>query len=412
MRTALCLLMSLFTACVTVPGPDDDGSGNGPGSGSGSQITPPSGNGGGFGNGGGSGSGGGGTMSGNGSVSCTDDAVTHRTHIRVTGPLLANLIDRDLFNLFGGDLFLDNRWTVEIGYNVSDPGAQPWTSDGGPYDIVMPDGVREFNLVVREPGGGTKHWFDVTRFNVSGSCQHVTGAFGHTPASSGGGNGSLNCSDNGPTTFVTVSGGILAHVFLPFNDAAPSSIKLGYGLPDFKSWTSDSDPYTLQIPSTVTEFNAFVEDSHQYRHWFDVTQFDVSGSCQHVTGAFGHTVPNNGNLGTIDCSPTTTTDWIIRINGVLPHLAGNQTANPVVGSWQMQFESGQTANQHVPYPTNAGKPSLSWQGDGIVYEFRISITDQDFLPELTNLGNQTYALDLSEYAIGSPCYRSGGSLRH
>lgn len=316
---------------------------------------------------------------GNGTISCQD--VGSVTHVTVSAGILSHLFD---------SVTPSSSWVVAFGYGGGTD-AESWVSNSVAYTLTMPNATVGFNLVLREPNG-TLHWLDVSEYSVSGSCSMGTNEFRHTAASVP--NGSLHCSDSGSETTVTISNGILAHVFIPFGSATPSTIRFGYGLTDTENWNQDSSTYVLTMPSTTPEFNLFVRDSNNVDHWFDVNQFNVSGTCSKTTGAFTHTAQSVGN-GSLHCAESGSNTIVTVSNGILSHLVGTPSYSPSL----LQFEYG-------------GSQTLSWNGDGATYAFTMGNTITAFNLRLRDVNGNAFPFDVSEFNVSGTCSKTSTAFTH
>lgn len=314
---------------------------------------------------------------GHGIISCQD--VGSSTHVTISAGILSHLFD---------SVSPSSSWVVAFGYGGGTD-TESWVSDSVAYTLTMPNAATGFNLVLREPNG-TLHWFDVSEYGASGSCTIGTNEFRHGAASVP--NGTLHCSDSGGTTTVTVSNGIMAHVFNQ-NGFTPASLRFGYGLTDWKPWVSDSTSYVLTMPSTTSEFNLFVRDTAGVDHWFDVNQFNVSGTCSKITGAFTHSVTSVGN-GSISCSESGSNTNVTISGGILAHLNGTPGTPSL-----LQFAYG-------------GSQTLSWNGDGAIYTFTMGNTITNFNFQLRDVNANTYAFDVSEWNVSGTCSKTSTAFTH
>ncbi|MFA5854441.1 MAG: hypothetical protein WC866_05170 [Patescibacteria group bacterium] len=312
---------------------------------------------------------------GNGTLGCQD--VGTQTYVTVSAGILAHVFNQNGFTAA----------SLRFGYGLQD--YEAWVSDNVAYTLTMPSTTPEFNLFVRDTAG-VDHWFDVNQFNVTGTCSKITGAFTHTVASTG--NGNLYCSDSGGTTTVTISNGILPHVFNQ-NGFTAASLRFGYGLSDWESWVSDSTSYVLTMPSTTPEFNLFVRDTAGVDHWFDVNQFNVTGTCSKITGAFTHSVTSVGN-GSISCSESGSNTNVTVSGGILAHLSGTPGTPSL-----LQFAYG-------------GSQTLSWNGDGASYTFTMGNTITNFNFQLRDVNANTYAFDVTEFNVSGTCSKTSTSFTH
>ncbi|WKZ29611.1 MAG: hypothetical protein QY323_02670 [Patescibacteria group bacterium] len=316
------------------------------------------------------------TDPGNGTVSCTEQG--SQTYVTISNGILAHVFNQNGFT----------PSSLRFGYGLSD--WESWVSDSTTYVLTMPNTTTEFNLFVRDTAG-VDHWFDVNQFNVSGTCSKITGAFTHAVTSVG--NGSISCAESGSDTNVTISNGILAHVFNQ-NGFTPSSLRFGYGLSDWESWVSDSTTYVLTMPNTTTEFNLFVRDTAGVDHWFDVNQFNVSGTCSKTTGAFTHTAQSVGN-GSLHCAESGSNTTVTVSNGILAHLVGTPSYSPSL----LQFEYG-------------GSQTLSWNGDGATYTFTMGNTVTAFNLRLRDVNGNAFPFDVSEFNVSGTCSKTSNAFTH
>lgn len=343
---------------------------------------------------------GGTTNPGNGTISCSESGPN--TNVTVSSGILSHL--------FVDGLVPTSSWSVRFGYGATDQ--EPWVSDSMSYMLTMPNTVTDLGIVLYNPANSSNpYYLDLSEYDFSGSCHKTctdTGCgIAHTPPTTTSTNGSLSCAElDSSTTNVTVSGGILAHLF--DSVSSPSSIRFGYGLSDYKPWTGDT-LYTLSMPSATAEFNLFVRDSNGVDHWFNVNQFDTSGTCSHGTNAFAHTAQTTtvGN-GTITCSLNPSgTDLTLSISGgILAHLLG--TAVTPNSTWKIEYAT--VANPGMPY--TSGKDMKSWVNDTWPYTLTMGGPEQGIQPALTDMNGYRW-LDLAEYNVsGSGCYVSNGKIYH
>ena len=250
-------------------------------------------------------------------------------------------------------------------------------------------------------------------------------------------NGTITCAEAGNYVNVTVSGGILAHLFSTVTPSAswkivygsnPGSWQVPYAsgsTKDWEAWSSDGASYLLQLPNDVTLFNfALTDGSNQY--WFDLNEFNVSGStCAHVTdgGGITRTTTSVSAYGTLKCEMTSETGSLKRKVTITPNVgrdirdALSECPAPLPSPSVIQY--GGSDGWTLPYAA-AGKPQLTWTGgtstyvfylDPAVDDFNFFVVDNDD-PSDSWAGGDFFDLDRwSVTNVGSAgCHRIGGGI--
>lgn len=210
------------------------------------------------------------------------------------------------------------------------------------------------------------------------------------------GSGTITCAESGSYVNVTISGGILAHLF---STVTPStSWKIVYGsnpgswqvpyaagsTKDWVNWSTDGASYLLRLPNDVTEFNfALTDGANQY--WFDLNEFSVSGStCTHVTdgGSIKRTTgPSATAVGNISCEMTSETGSYKRKVTIAPNSARDirdglsECPSPLPSPSVIQY--GGSDGWTLPYAVS-GKPQLTWTGGTSTYVFYLDPAVDDF----------------------------------
>lgn len=209
------------------------------------------------------------------------------------------------------------------------------------------------------------------------------------------GNGTISCAESGNYVNVTISGGILAHLY---STVTPStSWKIVYGsnpgswqvpyapasTKDWESWSTDGASYLLQLPNDVTLFNfALTDGTNQY--WFDLNEFNVSGStCAHVTdgGGITRTTTSVSVYGTLKCEMTSETGSLKRKVTITPNTgrdirdALSESPAPLPSPSVIQY--GGSDGWTLPYAA-VGKPQLTWTGGTSTYVFYLDPAVDDF----------------------------------
>lgn len=345
------------------------------------------------------GGGGGGTY---GQVWCSENGSS--TNVTVSNGILEHL------NVSG--LSPNSNWTLRLSHSGGTD-IRSWNSDGSSYPFSMTGTTVDFSIVLRDPNGNT-YPFDVSEFDVGGTCYKQSNQFRHTPQSGGGSNGQVNCSESGSSTNVTISNGILAH--LGVSGLSPNSnwtVRFGYGGgSDSRSWNGDFASYTLSMPGTVTAFGLILRDPNGNEYAFDTSEFDTFGSCYKQSNEFRHTPQGGGNggFGTIHCSISGPDMTVAISGGVLDHVVGG-TINPT-SSWKIQYGATQPVfDWQVPYAAGVSKPQLSWVNNSTTYTFTLASSVNGFNFALTD-GISPYWFDLAEFNVTGNCFLSGGSIRH
>ncbi len=292
--------------------------------------------------------------SGNGTIACVESG--SMTQVTIGAGILAHLFD---------SVTPSANWQVAMvdGFAVQ----QAWVSDNVSYTLTMPNTISTFTLAVKDPSG-QKHWFDVNEFNVTGTCARGTGQFTHTTTTTTTpGNGSIVCVDQGTQTYVTISNGIKAHVFDLQAANPPTStwlLRFGYGGVDQEAWISDTTSYVLTMPSTTAGFNFLLAEPNGTSHWFDVTGFDVTGTCSRGTNEFRHTATNTPppvtNVGTIQCKLVSVGGNVKREVAIIPNSNGIIAGTVQEGSPVTSPEYIQVGADSLGWPSTVGQ--ATWGG--------------------------------------------------
>ncbi len=317
-----------------------------------------------------------------------------------------------------------NTTTLTTAYQIALDANE--TSLGGVLseEIVIPQNQAQRFTLLAWPSSGTALRFDLSKWNVGGdSCARISDGFGpngaddgfvigrpplcpnacddgnsstadscqsdgchHGTGTTNTGNGNLACVEQGTQTYVTISNGILAHVF-DLNGATPSSIRFGYGGTDSEAWVSDSTSYVLTMPNTVSGFNLVVRDTGGNDHWFDVTQFNASGTCSVGTGEFRHAAGSNTGSATVTCSESGSNTLVTIPSGVLAHVldAFNGASPSSIG-----FGYG-------------GTQALTWQSDSVSYTLTMPNTVSNFTFAVWDTNGHEHWARVSDYAASGTC---------
>ncbi|MEK7545653.1 MAG: hypothetical protein AAB554_01080 [Patescibacteria group bacterium] len=252
------------------------------------------------------------------------------------------------------------------------------------------------------------------------------------------GNGTISCAESGNYVNVTISGGILAHLFSTVTPSAswkivygsnPGSWQVPYAAgstKDSESWSTDGASYLLQLPNDVTLFNfALTDGSNQY--WFDLNEFNASGStCAHVTdgGGITRTATSVSAYGTLTCEMTSETGSLKRKVTITPNVgrdirdALSESPAPLPSPSVIQY--GGSDGWTLPYLTGSPKPQLSWSSGTVAYTFYLDPAVDDFNffvvdnddPSDSWSGGDFFDLDRwSVTNVGSAgCHRVGGGV--
>jgi hypothetical protein len=279
--------------------------------------------------------------------------------------------------------------------------------------LTMPSTTPEFNLFVRDTAG-VDHWFDVNQFNVSGSCSKITGAFTHSVTSVG--NGNISCSESGSNTNVTVSGGLLAH--LSGTPGTPSLLQFAYGGSQTLSWNGDGASYTFTMGNTITNFNFQLRDVNANTYAFDVSEFNVSGSCSKTSTSFTHTVSTVTIVGTIKCR-------LWDVGGITKReVTITPNGNGIIAG---TFQEGTPVTSPESIRLNVDGQQQTWVGNGQPYifyplpsvnDFNFFVVDNDDVAnggdtvsggDWFNLAAWTITNETTQYGT-SNCHVTGGGI--
>lgn len=255
------------------------------------------------------------------------------------------------------------------------------------------------------------------------------------------GSGTISCAESGSVVNVTISGGILAHLFSTVTPT--SSWKVAYGsspgswqvpyasgsTKDQEPWVSDGTTYVLQLPNDVTSFNfALTDGTNPY--WFDLNEYVVSGStCAHVTGGGSITrtatsSPPATIYGVLTCELLIVDGALKRKVTIAPNPGRDirdaliESPAPLPSPSVIQYGSN-TDGWALPYPT-VGKPQLSWVGGAVNYVFYLdsAVDDWNFFVVDNDDPSDGFAggdfFDLDRWSVtnigSSACHRVGGAV--
>ncbi len=368
---------------------------------------------------------------GNGTISCAD--VLNGQFVDVTiSTVAAHLKKSDGSGQDADGTVTPNsaywlRWgSDQAGWGIVNPydalkDQEQWVD--GSIVLRLPGNTGTFNGALYNTNTNQVYWLDLDEYNVSGgSCSHPQGAGGITRTPTGTsntGNGTIWCSDSGSDVNVSISNGVLAH--LKKSDGSgtdadgtvfpDSSYLLRWGSdqagwnianPYSKtqwSWGSDTNTYTLPLPLNTVTFNVALYSSNTGAvYWFDLDEFNVSGSCSHPQGAGGitHTTgsTSTGN-GTVHCTENGSQTTVTVSNGILSHLQGT----PSYPAALLQFEYG-------------GSQDLNWIGDNATYQFSMGNTITAFNFRLRDTNGNAYRFEVSEFTVTGTCSKTSSAFTH
>jgi hypothetical protein len=199
------------------------------------------------------------------------------------------------------------------------------------------------------------------------------------------GNGTLSCVEGSGVTTVTVGAGILSHLFTDgLTPNSSWSIRFGYGGTDSEPWVSDGVSYALTMPNSTVGFNLVLRSPGGTDYWFDVDEFDVSGTCARKSDntEFVHTQPTNvSTYGSLTCQLTTETGSLKRKVTIDPDTGRDirdaLTESPAPLPSPSVIQYGGSDGWQLPYPS-VGKPQLTWNGGTDTYVFYLDPSVDDF----------------------------------
>ncbi len=350
-----------------------------------------------------------GTTPGNGTVTCSESG--SQTTVSISPGVLSHLFD---------SVSPNSNWTIECGYGCT--GSASWQGDGAAHTFTASSGFSNFSLVLREPGAGNKHWFDVSEYAASGTCSKGTNEFLHTPGSgtSDPGNGTISCANvlSGQYVDVTFSS-VASHLKKSdgsgldadgtvFPDSSYSlrwgSDQSGWGIVNPYDSSKDQEgwfdgPILLRLPGGTVTFNAALYNPNNGGvYWLDLDEFNVTGDCSHPQGAGGITHGASGTTGngSLSCTESGSQTNVTISNGILSHLVG---VSGVSSPFALQFAFG-------------GVGSLSWNGDAAAYTFSMSNTISNFNFDVRDTNGNLFRLDVNEFTVSGTCSKTSGAFTH